>query len=46
VADLYRHFGIDRNSILRVIEAMAPGRPLRAVEASERCPHGSQGVSA
>lgn len=31
VADLYRHFGIDRNSILRVIEALAPGRPLRAV---------------
>jgi pyruvate dehydrogenase E1 component len=31
VADLYRHFGIDRNSVLRVIEALAPGRPLRAV---------------
>lgn len=31
VADLYRHFGIDRNSILRVIEGLAPGRPLRAV---------------
>ena len=31
VADLYRHFGIDRNSILRVIMALAPGRPLRAV---------------
>ena len=31
VADLYRHFGIDRNSILRVIAGLAPGRPLRAV---------------
>ncbi len=31
VADLYRHFGIDRNSILRVISGLAPGRPLRAV---------------
>jgi pyruvate dehydrogenase E1 component len=31
VSDLYRHFGIDRNSILRVITGLAPGRPLRAV---------------
>lgn len=31
VADLYRHFGIDAKSILRVIDAMAPGKPLRAV---------------
>jgi len=31
VSDLYRHFGIDRNSILQVVEAMVPGRPLRAV---------------
>ena len=31
VADLYRHFGIDRNSILKVIMGLAPGRPLRAV---------------
>jgi pyruvate dehydrogenase E1 component len=31
VADLYRHFGIDAKSILRVIDAVAPGRPLRAV---------------
>jgi pyruvate dehydrogenase E1 component len=31
VSDLYRHFGIDRNSILRVIQALVPGRPLRAV---------------
>jgi pyruvate dehydrogenase E1 component len=31
VTDLYRHFGIDRNSILQVIAGLAPGRPLRAV---------------
>ena len=31
VAELYRHFGIDRNSILRVIAGLAPGRPMRAV---------------
>ncbi len=31
VSDLYQHFGIDRNSILRVIAGLAPGRPLRAV---------------
>ena len=31
VSDLYHHFGIDRNSILRVIAGLAPGRPLRAV---------------
>jgi len=31
VADLYCHFGIDRNSILQVIAGLAPGRPLRAV---------------
>ena len=31
VADLYRHFGIDRDSILAVIESLSPGRPLRAV---------------
>ncbi|MCB1449368.1 MAG: transketolase [Nitratireductor sp.] len=31
VADLYRHFGIDRNSILRVVENQTRGRPLRAV---------------
>ena len=31
VADLYRHFGIDRNSILKVIMGLAPGKPLRAV---------------
>ena len=31
IADLYRHFGIDRNSILKVVEGLARGRPLRAV---------------
>ncbi len=31
VADLYRHFGIDANSILHVVEGLAKGRPLRAV---------------
>jgi pyruvate dehydrogenase E1 component len=31
VADLYRHVGIDRKSILRVIAGLAPGRPHRAV---------------
>ncbi|MFN7225515.1 MAG: transketolase, partial [Paracoccaceae bacterium] len=31
VTDLYRHFGIDRNSILKAVQGMAPGRPLRAV---------------
>ena len=31
VADLYRHFGIDRNSILKVVTGLKKGRPLRAV---------------
>ncbi len=31
VADLYGHFGIDRDSILSVIEELTPGRPLRLV---------------
>ncbi|PQO24112.1 transketolase [Rhodobacteraceae bacterium WD3A24] len=29
VPELYRHFGIDRNSIIRVVTGLAPGRPLR-----------------
>jgi len=29
IADLYRHFGIDSDGILRAAEALAPGRPLR-----------------
>jgi pyruvate dehydrogenase E1 component len=31
VADLYRHFGIDRNAILSVVAGLARGKPLRAV---------------
>ncbi|MBP7243027.1 transketolase [Amaricoccus sp.] len=30
VGELYRHYGIDRASILAMIEALSPGRPLRA----------------
>jgi len=29
IADLYRHFGFDAESIMRVVEAAAPGRPIR-----------------
>jgi pyruvate dehydrogenase E1 component len=29
IADLYRHFGFDVESIMRVVEASAPGRPIR-----------------
>jgi len=29
IADLYRHFGFDAESIMRVVEASAPGRPIR-----------------
>lgn len=29
LADLYRHFGIDSEGILRAVQSMAPGRPLR-----------------
>ena len=29
LADLYRHFGIDAEGILRAVQSMAPGRPLR-----------------
>ncbi len=31
VGDLYRHFGIDRDSILRAVGSLSPGRPLRLV---------------
>ena len=31
VRDLYRHFGIDRDAILAIIDALSPGRPLRLV---------------
>ena len=29
IADLYRHFGIDAESIMRAVETSAPGRPIR-----------------
>lgn len=29
IADLYRHYGIDTQGILRAAQAMAPGRPIR-----------------
>jgi pyruvate dehydrogenase E1 component len=29
IADLYRHFGFDAESIMRVVENAAPGRPIR-----------------
>src|SRR5690606_2391131 len=31
VRDLYRHFGIDRDALLAIIDALSPGRPLRLV---------------
>jgi pyruvate dehydrogenase E1 component len=31
VQDLYRHYGIDRDSILAMIQTLSPGRPLAAV---------------
>jgi pyruvate dehydrogenase E1 component len=33
VADLYRHFGIDAQSIVRAAQALAPGRPMRHLTA-------------
>ncbi len=29
IADLYRHFGIDADGIMRAAQAMSPGRPMR-----------------
>jgi len=29
VADLFAHFGMDAQSIMRAVEAAAPGRPIR-----------------
>ena len=29
IADLYRHFGVDAESIMRAVETSAPGRPIR-----------------
>jgi len=33
LADLYRHYGIDTNSIIAAAEAIAPGRPMRYLKA-------------
>lgn len=33
IADLYRHFGIDANGILRAAESMTGGRPIRHLKA-------------
>jgi pyruvate dehydrogenase E1 component len=33
IADLYRHFGIDAQGMVRAAEAMAPGRPIRHLRA-------------
>ena len=33
VADLYRHFGIDTQAIVKAVEAIAPGRPVRHLRA-------------
>jgi pyruvate dehydrogenase E1 component len=35
IAELYRHYGIDANSIATAAEAMAPGRPIRYLRAVE-----------
>jgi pyruvate dehydrogenase E1 component len=29
IADLYRHYGIDAQSIVAAAQAIAPGRPIR-----------------
>jgi len=33
LADLYRHYGIDANSIVAAAQAIAPGRPIRHLQA-------------
>jgi len=33
LADLYKHYGIDTNSIIAAAEAIAPGRPMRYLKA-------------
>jgi pyruvate dehydrogenase E1 component len=33
IADLYRHYGIDSNSIVAAAQAIAPGRPVRFLRA-------------
>lgn len=34
IAELYRHYGIDANGIVRAAEAIAPGRPIRHLRAA------------
>ena len=33
LAELYRHYGIDANSIVAAAQAIAPGRPIRHLQA-------------
>jgi pyruvate dehydrogenase E1 component len=33
LADLYRHYGIDTQSIIAAAETIAPGRPIRHLRA-------------
>jgi len=33
LTDLYRHYGIDANSIVAAAESIAPGRPIRYLRA-------------
>lgn len=33
IPDLYRHYGIDANSIVAAVQAIAPGRPIRHLKA-------------
>jgi len=34
IADLYRHYGIDAAGIVRAVEAMSPGKPIRQLRAA------------
>ncbi len=34
IADLYRHYGIDADGIMRAAQAMMPGRPMRHLRAA------------
>jgi pyruvate dehydrogenase E1 component len=36
IADLYRHFGIDTESILQAAQAMSPGRQIRHLSSAAR----------
>jgi pyruvate dehydrogenase E1 component len=35
MGDLYRHFGIDARGIAEAVQAIAPGRPLRHLWATQ-----------